>query len=378
MVEPVFGCPLLVVAIAIVVGRLVVVGVSSFRQSVTRPPPLVRRVRRVMCVMKDRRRPKQRGKDNTDPLNMLICTTIISFALLLFPVAGAQQDAEECYKTCQGVVFDGLAPFSSEEVAQCLQRPVEDGGHGNLAQDALIQTYSNVLELGYRPGNEAIALDETAANDLILRGLNAAGSGANLPNSEGVYYCITDNVTSFSESFFWVINAGVLAVGLSGNEGLAGDLTEAESAMGGSQGYVVDDALTGERGGVFVRYVFNETHALKTEVQPIEGATGFSCSGRPWYQNAALCEDPARLLCPSTFQGTEGMGTFQVHGSSQEAGIGVSQDIPSWQLCECLDDLECNADTSGGMSLLGVARLWNGLLFMVLSLPPLLFTSLLH
>ena len=286
---------------------------------------------------------------------MLLCSIVLSVAFLS-AASVAQQDAEECYKTCQGVVFDGLAPFSSEEVAQCLQRPVEDGGHGNLAQEALIQTYNNVLELGYRPG-VADDLDDTAANDLILRGLNAAGSGANLANSEGVYYCITDDTTTFSESFFWVINVDVLAEGLSGNEGLAGDLTEEESAMAGSQGYVVDDALTGESGGVFVRYVFNETHALKTEVQPIEGATGFSCSGRPWYQNATLCEDPATLLCPSTFQGTEGLGTFQVYGS-QETGVGVSQDVPSWQLCECLDDLECSADTSGGMSHLGVAGFW--------------------
>ena len=300
---------------------------------------------------------------------MLIRPIVLS-AVFLSAAAVAQQDAEECYKTCQAVVFDGLAPFSSEEVAQCLQRPVEDGGHGDLAQEALIQTYNNVLELGYRPGNEANGLDDKAANDFILLGLNAASDGANLANSEGVYYCITDNVTSFSESFFWVINADVLAEGLSGNEGLAGDLTEEEIAMGGSQGYVVDDALTGESGGVFVRYVFNETRVIKTEVQPIEGATGFSCSGRPWYQNATLCEDPATLLCPSTFQGTEGLGTFQVYGS-QEAGVSVSQDIPSWQLCECLGDLECSADTSGGMStgIVGKGRLWTRITAVVLTIP---------
>ena len=70
-----------------------------------------------------------------------------------------------------------------------------------------------------------------------------------------------------------------------------------------------------------------------------------SCSARPWYQMGTTCEDPAKVLCPTFFQGTEGLGTFQVYGDPS-AGVVVSQDVATWQLCQCLDDLSCDASTA--------------------------------
>lgn len=180
----------------------------------------------------------------------------------------------------------------------------------------------------------------TGAHAVVVRGLNAALPGATIPNSEGMYYCVFDNNTE-AESFFWVQNCDVLADSGSGNQVLCEDLTEAEAGVG-TIGYVVDKVFTGTSVNVFMRYVFNETHAFQTTVQPLTNQeTGFSCSGRPWFQTAMQCSDPAKVLCPTDFEGTTGLGTFQVYGDSA-TGVVASQDIPTWQLCQCLDDLSCD------------------------------------
>lgn len=193
----------------------------------------------------------------------------------------------------------------------------------------------------------ATASDDTngaaASNAIISRGLQAAVPGATAPNSEGLYYCVTsgdgDNTgDEAKEAFYWILNCDVLRT--SANAGLCQDLSVEEMNVG-PIGFVVDPVLTGSDG--FIRYVFNETTSVRTEVQPIADATGFSCSSRPWYQMGTQCVDPAKVLCPTRFQGTEGLSTFQVYGNTTE-GVVVAQDIATWQLCQCLDDLSC--DTS--------------------------------
>ena len=144
------------------------------------------------------------------------------------------------------------------------------------------------------------------------------------------------------EAFFWVINCDVLnAEDGSGNSNLCDGITDDERSAveGGLQGYFVDG--TDKQ---FIRYLFNETHAIKTEVQPIGyiGVEGYSCSGRDWYQQGMQCTDPAKVLCPIYFQGTSGLGTFQLYGDKSQ-GIVVSQDIATRQLCECVEDLDCDA-----------------------------------
>ena len=121
------------------------------------------------------------------------------------------------------------------------------------------------------------------------------------------------------------------------------DLLSEDELNIGPVGFVVDPYRTGSFG--FRRYVFNETLAVPTSVQLIETATGFSCSARPWYQMGTMCEDPIKVLCPTFFQGTEGLGTFQVYGDAS-TGVVVSQDIATWQLCQCLDDLSCDASAA--------------------------------
>ena len=148
------------------------------------------------------------------------------------------------------------------------------------------------------------------------------------------------------DSFYWVQNCNVLLEGASENENLCKGLTDLEAKVG-TIGYVVDAALTGTTDKEFIRYVFNETHAVKTEVQPIDGATEFSCSDRPWYQKAITCSNPAKVLCPTTFQGTSGYGTFQLYGDKSK-GVVVAQDVAFWNLCQCLDNLTC--DTSSDAS----------------------------
>ena len=237
----------------------------------------------------------------------------------------------------------GIPPYEPEEIGLCLQRPTKEGGQDNFAQDAMIEVYSNIAELGLKVGG----IDGVAdAQDVIVRGLNAALPGAAVPNSEGLYYCVADEETN-DDAFYWVQNCNILLVGASGNQYLCQGLTDDEAAVG-FVGFVVDDKLTGSTDKVFVRCAFNSTDAIRTEVQPIEGSTSFSCSSRPWYEreDSKRCVDPASVLCPTSFVGSTGMGTFQVYGDHDVAV--VAQDITTWQLCQCLDDLECEAETSAG------------------------------
>lgn len=154
------------------------------------------------------------------------------------------------------------------------------------------------------------------------------------------YYCIVNEDTN-REAFYWVTNCNILQEGGSSNGNLCTALTEDElNVEGGLQGYFVDG--TDKQ---FTRYMFNESYAIKTEVQPIPyiGAEGFSCSGRDWYKQGMQCTDPAKVLCPIYFQGTSGLGTFQLYGDKSQ-GIVVSQDIATWQLCECMEGLSCDAE----------------------------------
>lgn len=289
-----------------------------------------------------------------------------------FAAASAADAAEEeccSCETCHGfgewVYGVGwlIPPYETEEIGQCLQqRPlsvVPDEaeneteavlifeGQGDAVQEAMMGMYDTVLELGIRPANNPSdgTSDAAASIAMISRGLQAAVPGATAPNSEGLYYCVTSgngentgNDDGAKEAFYWVLNCDVLRA--SANAGLCQDLSDEEVNVG-PVGFIVDPALTGSGG--FIRYVFNETTAVRTEAQPIADATGFSCSARPWYQMGTQCVDPAKVLCPTRFQGTQGLGTFQVYGDTAE-GVVVAQDVATWQLCRCLDDLSC--DTS--------------------------------
>lgn len=195
-----------------------------------------------------------------------------------------------------------------------------------------------VVEEEILPGLLAIGDNLTARHDTLLSGLNAAAPGASVPNSEGMFYCVFDKTTN-EEAFFWVPNCNVLQASTL-NYGLCDKLTDSESTMGGKIGYVVDNVLTETEGKMFVRYAFNETHAVKTSVQPIMSG-GFSCSQRPWYQESFICSDPAKVRCPTYFEGSEGLGTFQTYGTITN-GVAVAQDIAGWQLCECVADMNCD------------------------------------
>ena len=261
-------------------------------------------------------------------------------------------NAEECYETfCYGEWIYN----KSNELGNCVKEQQTDA-----AEQTLIYIHEAVLESDIKVGasisignnttyggdNNATTYVSNPQHDdtMIVRGLNAVVSAKNVPNSEGMYYCVYDKDTN-EDSFYWVQNCNVLLEGASGNENLCKGLTDIEAKVG-TIGYVVDAALTGTTDKEFIRYVFNETHAVKTEVQPIEGATGFSCSGRPWYQNAMTCENPAKVLCPTYFQGTDGLGTFQVFGDKSK-GVVVAQDLPTWNLCQCVIDLPCDSPSAG-------------------------------
>ena len=120
--------------------------------------------------------------------------------------------------------------------------------------------------------------------------------------------------------------------GGSGNANLCGGLTDDEQSIG-QQGYFVDGLEK-----QFIRYVFNDTHAIETDMQPIPyiGEEGFSCSGRDWYQQGLKCTDPAKVLCPLYFQGTTGLGTFQAYGDKKESVV-VAQDIATWQVRDLIE-----------------------------------------
>ena len=318
-------------------------------------------------------------------MNPTSCCLVSFLVLLATPaphrttaVAASEPNGEtaECCacETCHGfgewVYGVGwlIPPYETEEIGLCLQRPLrvlpetEDGdaaqeaqsvvgnnvgGQGDAVQEAMINIYENVLEIGIRPATPRDGSYGTAAGmAMISRGLQAAAPGATAPNSEGLYYCVTssDGDTTIDdgakEAFYWVLNCDVLRA--SANAGLCQDLSVEEMNVG-PVGFVVDPVITGSDG--FIRYVFNGTTAVPTEAQPIADATGFSCSARPWYQMGTQCVDPAKVLCPTRFQGTEGLGTFQVYGNATE-GVVVSQDIATWQLCQCLDDLSCDASAA--------------------------------
>ena len=262
-------------------------------------------------------------------------------------------NAEECYETfCYGEWI-----YKSNELGKCVKEQQTDA-----AEQTLIYIHEAVLESDIKVGASIIGNNTTYGGDnnstthvsnsqhddtMIVRGLNAVVSAKNIPNSEGMYFCVYDKDTN-KDSFYWVQNCNVLLEGASGNENLCKGLTDIEAKVG-TIGYVVDAALTGTTDKEFIRYVFNETHAVKTEVQPIDGATEFSCSDRPWYQKAMTCSNPAKVLCPTitTFQGTSGSGTFQLYGDKSK-GVVVAQDVAFWNLCQCLDDLTC--DTSSDAS----------------------------
>jgi len=261
-----------------------------------------------------------------------------------------------------------IPPYQSEEIGKCLERPPTIDGQGDVGEQTLVSIFDKVVaDVELIPTNGT----EVTPNQIIARGLTAAKSGSTVPNSEGMYYCVVNDDTN-REAFYWIINCDVLMEGGSGNANLCSGLTDEEQSIG-QQGYFVDGLEK-----QFIRYVFNDTHAIETEVQPIPyiGEAGFSCSGRDWYQQGMKCTDPAKVLCPLYFQGTTGLGTFQAYGDMKESVV-VAQDIATWQvrdlidwrygiksfnfvccthckslvhiikqLCQCMEDLSCDADTS--------------------------------
>jgi hypothetical protein len=231
---------------------------------------------------------------------------------------------DNCYEVC------GFEERNTSDIGKCLQRPIDDGGQSDSAQEAMIQIYNNVEQAGIRPGG-------LEGEDTILIGLNAAKAGEDIANSEGLYYCLFDE-TSGTDAFYWVPNCNVLKQGLSNDELLCTGLTaqEQEDELV-SVGYVVDATLFGD--DKFNRYVFNSTKARMTETQPIE-AQGFSCSGRPWFVSST-CIDPLATTCPTAFQGSSGRGAFQHYGTVNVTV--VAQDVREWQLAPCLDTGETSA-----------------------------------
>lgn len=226
---------------------------------------------------------------------------------------------------------------------KCLQRPVDDtvnsevgaGGNGDEVQKAFIETYQNVINSGIAVGGGAME----GVEQTVLAGLNNAISGSTVPNSEGVYYCMVENINinstaasnstaAVNNAFYWVLNCDVLNKGYSGDESLCNNLTSVESALG-NLGYAVDKTLFGN--DLWNRYVFNETTLIKTSVQPIESG-GFMCNERPWFRDSS-CVDPLSSTCAQQFEGTTGTGEFQYYGDVSKAV--VAQDVREWQLQPC-------------------------------------------
>ena len=184
---------------------------------------------------------------------------------------------------------------------------------------------------------------------VVAQFLNALLPGSYSKNSQGLYYCLPN------DQFYWVPNCDVLTTQeeASANAALCADLTPQEETIEGQQhhqqqqqrqiGFVVDESIHGNKN--FYRYVFNETHATITSSQPIPGAANFSCSRRPWFRDWT-CTDPVGVACPTTFEGSLGIGTFFSYGLSTVAV--VAQDLHDWQLCRCLEDLECPASSGEG------------------------------
>ena len=120
------------------------------------------------------------------------------------------------------------------------------------------------------------------------------------------------------EAFFWVINCDVLnAEDGSGNSNLCDGITDERSAVeGGLQGYFVDG--TDKQ---FIRYLFNETHVIKTEVQPIGyiGVEGYSCSGRDWYQQGCNVQIQPRYYVQFIFRERQDWAHFNYMVTSHRA-----------------------------------------------------------
>lgn len=276
-------------------------------------------------------------------IDMRVYQLFITLLLPILCLSQSQEEEELCYEDCVGfglwLYGRGwiIPPYQSEEIGKCLERPPAVNGQGDIGEQTLVSIFNKVVaDVELIPTNGTVV----TPNHIIARGLTAAKSGSTVPNSEGMYYCVVNDDTN-REAFYWIINCDVLMGGGSGNANLCGGLTDDEQSIG-QQGYFVDGLEK-----QFIRYVFNDTHAIETDMQPIPyiGEEGFSCSGRDWYQQGLKCTDPAKVLCPLYFQGTTGLGTFQAYGDKKESVV-VAQDIATWQLCQCMEDLSCDADTS--------------------------------
>lgn len=300
---------------------------------------------------------------------------------------------DSCYTTCDGYgewIFGRgwiIPPYKTEEIGTCLQRPNDHEGSLSLGpeiQDAMVQVYETVVaslllptttNLNNKEDNnndstnatvvvppeeeeeeeenkeenekaeDAVATTTTTNSAVVAKFLNALLPGSYSKNSQGLYYCLPN------DQFYWVPNCDVLTTQeeASANAPLCEDLTPQEETMVGQQGqqlqigFVVDESIHGNKN--FYRYVFNETRATVTSSQPIPGAANFSCSSRPWFRDWT-CTDPVGVACPTTFQGSEGIGTFSAYGDTTVAV--VAQDLHDWQLCRCLEDLECPASSGEG------------------------------
>ena len=221
--------------------------------------------------------------------------------------------AEQCYQTC------GFR--STEEVGKCLERPVSEGGFGDTVETTMTTVVDNVRTSGIQPGGTAD----------LLAGFQAVQAGQNLEHSEGLYYCVYDPLTE-SDAFFWILNCEVI-ISNGPDKVLCSDLTPKEKELG-AVGFVVDRQLLGDN--KLYRYAVGSTRVLQTEVQPLNSSS-LDCSSRPWFRSntGSNCTDPLSVTCPTTFEGSSGVGSFQTYGSMGE-GVVVAQDIRGWQLEPCL------------------------------------------
>ena len=113
-------------------------------------------------------------------------------------------NAEECYETfCYGEWI-----YKSNELGNCVKEQQTDA-----AEQTLINIHEAVLESDIKVGasisigdNTTFGGDNNATTNvsnsqhddtMIVRGLNAVVSAKNVPNSEGMYFCVYDKATNY-------------------------------------------------------------------------------------------------------------------------------------------------------------------------------------
>lgn len=284
----------------------------------------------------------------------VLCLLLLTGAL---PVTA--ETTEDCYTRCEGfgewVYGRGwqVPPYETKVMGECLQRSTSEvgtydeknggngyTGQGDLVQDAMKASYAKIIDTEIMPGG----VKNKTEQESLLAGFNAVSEGSTATGSEGLYYCVQDQEEATANAFYWVLNCGLLQDIDSPDAGYCTDVTDSEKALldgGYMLGFVVDATLLGD--DKFHRYVFSATEVLATETDPL-AAYSFDCSGRPWFVADWKCESPVAVSCPTRLEGSTGLGSFQTYGSPETAV--VSQDLKTWQLCVCLQDLTCSSGWS--------------------------------